>query len=200
MTPLIAAIIWFAGIIAWTAIRIPHQRRARKTPVVSHRRSAGERIALGLCTIGLVVIPAVAILTDWLDVADYLFHPVQGWLGAAVMIAFVLLFYVTHAQLARNWSVTLEMRENHKLVDTGLYAYMRHPMYTSFWLWGFAQLLLIPNLIAGPAGLLSVAWLYWSRIGKEEAMLRAHFGADYDAYCARTPRLIPLLFGRKKKS
>lgn len=198
MTALTAAIVWFVGIVAWTVIRIPHQRRARKTPVVSHRRSAGERIALGLCTVALVVVPAVAILTNWLDVADYPLHPAQGWLGAVVMVAFVWLFHLTHAQLARNWSITLELRENHRLVDTGLYAHMRHPMYTSFWLWGIAQALLIPNLIAGPAGLLAVAWLYWSRIGNEEAMLRSHFGAEYDAYCARTPRLIPSPFARKK--
>lgn len=199
MTAFSAALIWFAGIVAWTVIRLPHQRRARKIQVIKHRRSAGEKIALGLCTIGLVVVPAVAILTDWLAVADYPFRPWQGWAGTVVMAAFIMLFYFTHKQLARNWSVTLELREGHKLVDTGLYALMRHPMYTSFWLWALAQALLVPNWIGGLSGLASVAWLYFSRINDEEAMLCAHFGEAYTDYCRRTPRLVPFFPTGKRR-
>ena len=55
-------------------------------------------------------------------------------------------------RLGRNWSITLEIRDSHRLVTDGLYRYVRHPMYTSFWLWAIAQALLIPNWIAGLQG------------------------------------------------
>ena len=67
-------------------------------------------------------------------------------------------------------------------------------MYTSFWLWGISQFLLLPNWIAGLSGLISVAVLYYGRVEAEEEMMRQQFGAEYDAYCARTYRLLPKIF------
>ena len=110
------------------------------------------------------------------------------------MVAFLTIFHLSHKHLARNWSVSLEIRKDHQLVDTGLYRKIRHPMYTSFWLWAIAQFLLIPNWIAGLAGLVSIAVLYYSRVGAEEEMMRQQFGAEYDAYCERTYRLLPKIF------
>lgn len=193
MTETIAAIIWALGIIAWTAIRWPHRRKARKTKVVADRKSTSEQLALGLCIVGLVAIPALHLVTGVLGFADYTFQPALAYLGMPAMVGFLVMFHLSHKHLARNWSVTLEIREDHKLVSTGVYSRIRHPMYTSFWLWGIAQFLLIPNWIAGTVGLLSVAWLYFSRINQEEAMMQAQFGEDYTNYCKRTGRLIPKL-------
>ena len=59
---------------------------------------------------------------------------------------------------------------------------------------GVTQALLIPNWIAGLAGLVAVLALYAVRQSREEAMMRDTFGAEYDAYCARTKRLVPGVF------
>lgn len=191
MTQQVASMIWFGGIAIWLAIRWPNRRRARKARVIAHRRSASEHISLGLTILGLVVVPLTWLLSDLVEFANYTFSPWQGWVGLLFIAAFLLLFHLSHAHLAKNWSVTLELRENHKLVDTGVYSRIRHPMYTSFWLWGLAQLFLIPNWFAGAAGLAAVMWLYFTRVGEEENMMRAHFGDAYDAYCNRTGRLLP---------
>lgn len=190
----IAAIFWVISIAAWLAIRWPHRRRARKTKVVADRRSTAEWIALTACTIGLVVVPALHLASGVFAFADYSFSTVQGVLGIAAMLGFLALFHFSHRDLARNWSVTLEIRENHTLIDHGVYARVRHPMYTSFWLWSIGQALLIPNWIAGMTGLLAVGWLYFSRVAKEETMMSNQFGDDYEAYKARTTRLVPGLF------
>ena len=194
MTPTIAAFIWAIGIIAWLAIRIPRRRKAKRTKVVTDRVTVGERVTLGLCIIGLVVIPIIYLTTNILDYANFRFSSLLAILGCFIMGNFIALFYLSHKQLDRNWSVTLEVREDHKLIDHGLYAHIRHPMYTSFWLWGVAQVLLIPNWIAGFSGITAVAILYFSRIKNEEAMMRQQFGSGYDEYCARTTRLIPKIF------
>ena len=89
----------------------------------------------------------------------------------------------------KNWSVSLEIRDEHQLVTDGLYRYVRHPMYSSFWLWAIAQFFLLPNWVAGLAGLIGVAILYFFRVGKEEAMMRGRFGEAYDQYsCAHRAR------------
>ena len=194
MTASIAAIIWCAGIVLWTIIRFPHRKKAKKTSVVTDRRSSAETIALTACIVGLVGIPAVHLILRPFQFADYSFVPAMAWIGLLAMGTFLLMFHLSHKHLAKNWSVTLEIRKDHKLVDTGIYSKIRHPMYTSFWLWGIAQALLLPNWIAGFAGLVSVAWLYFSRIDNEEAMMRQQFGAEYDDYCSRTNRLTPKFF------
>jgi protein-S-isoprenylcysteine O-methyltransferase Ste14 len=85
------------------------------------------------------------------------------------------------------------VQPGHTLVTTGIYGVIRHPSYLGALVfalgWGLAfrssvgvllAALLIPLLLA--------------RIRSEEALLRAQFGAEYDAYCARTSRLIPGVF------
>jgi len=191
MTTTIAAAIWGVGILIWLIIRQPRRRTAKKTAVVVDKKSTFERLALGLCIVGLVLIPVVHLSTDIFSFADYSFHQLQGFIGTVAMAAFLWLFYLSHKQIGKNWSVTLELRENHELVQHGLYKYVRHPMYSSFWLWGIAQALLLPNWIAGFCGLLSVAILYFSRVAKEEDMMRQQFGEEYDAYCTRTGRIFP---------
>ena len=104
------------------------------------------------------------------------------------------LFYRTHKDLGRNWSVTLEVREQHALVTDGVYRHVRHPMYSAFWLWAIAQALLLPNWIAGPAGLVGFGTLFFLRVGREERLMYETFGEEYRRYVARTARIVPGIF------
>jgi protein-S-isoprenylcysteine O-methyltransferase Ste14 len=104
------------------------------------------------------------------------------------------LFYLVHRDLGENWSFTLEIRKRHALVTTGLYRWIRHPMYSAFLLWAIAQALLLPNWIAGPAGLVGFGTLFFFRVGREEQMMIETFGDEYRAYVARTKRVIPGIF------
>ena len=49
-------------------------------------------------------------------------------------------------------------------------------MYTAFWLWALAQAILLPNWIAGFAGILGFGTLYLFRVRREEEMLLETFG------------------------
>jgi protein-S-isoprenylcysteine O-methyltransferase Ste14 len=83
------------------------------------------------------------------------------------------------------------MRSNHRLVQTGVYRFVRHPMYSSFFLLGLAQFLLLPNWVGGGAGLAGAAILYAFRIGREEKMMLENFGDEYRGYMRQTKRLVP---------
>jgi protein-S-isoprenylcysteine O-methyltransferase Ste14 len=148
-------------------------------------------LALAAVTIGLSIIPIIFAATGFPAFADYAFQAWIGWIGLLIELLFLWLFYASHRQLGKNWSVTLEIRNEHKLVTDGLYRYVRHPMYVSFWLWAIAQFCLLPNWVAGAAGLVGVAILYFSRVRHEEQMMRDAFGASYDEYARRTGRIIP---------
>lgn len=194
MTETFAHAIWAAGLVAWFVIRWPYQRRARKIAVVSDGRSLGDRLVLAAAGIGLSLVPLIYVATGFPAVADYPFRAWMGWVGAVLLVLCLAMFHVSHRQLGKNWSVTLEIRDRHQLVTDGLYRYVRHPMYSSFWLWAIAQAFLIANIVAGLAGIVGVGLLYFYRVGREEALMRKTFGEVYDAYAARTGRVIPRVF------
>jgi protein-S-isoprenylcysteine O-methyltransferase Ste14 len=191
MTPFVAKVIWCLGVVGWFIIRYPHQRRARRTPKLRRSDRSRELVLMAISSAGLGILPAVFVVSNEPAFANYSFRPWQGWLGAAVFAAAWWMFYRTHKDLGRNWSVTLEVRERHTLVTNGVYSRVRHPMYAAFWLWALAQALLLPNWVAGPAGLVGFGALFFLRVGREEALMIETFGDEYRRYMARTARVLP---------
>jgi protein-S-isoprenylcysteine O-methyltransferase Ste14 len=194
VTVFIAKLVWCAGIIGWYAIRYPHQRRSRKTPVAARRERVRDGALLAISFTGLFIVPVIWVASGAPRFADYPFQPALAWLGTAVFTAALYGFYRTHRDLGRFWSVTLEIRQTHELVTAGVYRHVRHPMYTAFFLWAIAQALLLPNWIAGPAGFVGFGTLFALRVGREERMMEAAFGEAYRAYAARTWRVMPGVF------
>jgi len=191
MTPAIAKGIYVLLAVAWYVIRYPHARRARRTPVIRSARGTREIALLLISLTGLGILPFVYVATGFPRIADYPFRPMQAWLGLLVAIAAFAMFFATHRALGRNWSVSLDVRQDHRLITEGVYGHVRHPMYTAFWLWAVAQALLLPNWVAGLSGLLGFGILYFLRVSQEEQLMLDTFGDDYRAYMARTKRLIP---------
>ena len=194
MTLTIAKAILIIGAVSWFIIRLPHQTRSWKTKTRLDHRTTREKILLTCSFTGLGIIPFIYAFSGVPRFADYPFQPVLASLGAAVFAAALWLFYRVHKELGRNWSDSLEVREQHALVTEGLYRYVRHPMYTAFFMWAVAQALLLPNWIAGPAGLVGFGVLFLFRVGREEQMMLETFGEDYRAYMERTARLIPGIY------
>jgi protein-S-isoprenylcysteine O-methyltransferase Ste14 len=54
--------------------------------------------------------------------------------------------------------------------------------------------LLLPNWVAGPAGLIGFGVLFFGRVAREEAMMVSTFGDEYRAYMRRTARVVPWLY------
>jgi protein-S-isoprenylcysteine O-methyltransferase Ste14 len=177
--------------VGWYVIRYPYARRSRRTPVARSARGPREIALLLVSLTGLGIVPLVYVATGFPRFADYSFRPAQAWIGAAVALAALIMFHLTHRALGRNWSVSLEVRESHKLITEGVYGRVRHPMYTAFWLWAVAQALLLPNWVAGLSGLVGFGTLYFLRVGQEERLMIEAFGDTYRAYMERTARLIP---------
>jgi protein-S-isoprenylcysteine O-methyltransferase Ste14 len=198
MPPYIAELIWFLGGVAWFVIRFPHQRRARKVAVARSVGGRHDQILLGFSLTGLCIIPIIYLLIRMVAghavFGDYPLSPLQAWSGVALMLAALALFYATHRQLGRNWSVTLDTRKTHKLVAEGVYARVRHPMYSAFWLLALAQAALIPNWIGGLSGVVGWGVLFFLRVGREERLMIETFGEDYRVYMQRTARVVPWLY------
>ena len=185
------AIVWLAGLIAWYVIRRPFERRAKKLGVSKSLADWREWLLLVIALFGLFLIPAAYVLTGFPASLDRPFIPGVAWLGLLPLCAALWLFHRSHVDLGTNWSVTLKVREKHVLIKTGVYRLVRHPMYSSFFLLGLAQMFLLPNWLAGASGLLGAGMLFTFRVLREERMMLESFGDEYRAYMAATKRVIP---------
>jgi protein-S-isoprenylcysteine O-methyltransferase Ste14 len=194
VTATISKIIWLVGLFIFVTLRIGPRLRSRKTPVRHSERGLREAAFVGCTLTGFGIVPLVYVATGFPQFANYPFLPAQGYLGTIVWIAALWLLYRTHRDLGRNWSMSLDVREQHTLITNGVYTHVRHPMYSAFWLMGTAQLLLLPNWFAGPAGLIGFSVLFFGRVRREEEMMIGAFGDEYRAYMRRTARVIPWVY------
>lgn len=183
--------VWFAAMLIMTGIRLPHSLKNKKNTIVASRKDATEAVLLTAMFLAMSVLPLLHLATPVFAFANYTLHPALLLLGATLQIPFLWLFWRSHADLGRNWSPGLEVRDSHTLVTDGIYGRIRHPMYAAIWLSVLAQPLLIQNWIAGVLVVPAFTALYVIRVPREEAMMRQTFGADYDAYVDRTGRLWP---------
>ncbi|WP_423380341.1 methyltransferase family protein [Burkholderia sp. LMG 32019] len=157
--------------------------------------SSGERenrdnrwvlAAFGVSGLLLAYLPA---LTDRLDFGTFGGDAVR-WIGVALYIAGGGLRIWPVFVLGKRFSGLVAIQSGHTLVTDGIYRRIRNPSYLGLLVNSFGWALAFRS---GVGVLLVVSMLVplVARIRSEEALLRAQFGAEYDAYCARTWRLLP---------
>jgi protein-S-isoprenylcysteine O-methyltransferase Ste14 len=183
------AIILLASIVM-VAIRAPHGKRSHGIRVVSSRKGKLEIVLLTMAWLSFFL-PLIWIATPVLAFADYAVRPVALLTGTVCLALGLWLFHLSHADLGANWSITLEVREQHRLVTQGVYRRVRHPMYTALLLYSLGQALVIPNYVAGLSPGIAMVLLVALRIRPEERMMLGEFGKDYQEYSALTKRLVP---------
>ena len=187
------SLVWVALLVLMVVIRAPFAKQTAGNTIVEVRKATTERALLALVAIGGTFLPLIQLATGALDFANYRLPVWAPFIGLALLVPGLWLFWRSHADLGRNWSVTTELREDHSLTTTGVYTRIRHPMYTAIWMLFAAQPFFVHNWLAGWSGVLSFGLMYFLRVSYEEAMMRDRFGTLYDDYCKRTGRLLPKL-------
>lgn len=173
-------------------------------PAAIHRREATHKVArnykgrLERTLLGLVSV-AFSLGLIWIAApvfafAEYPLRPIHVIAGVACLLLGLLLLYRSHKDLGPNWSITLELREQHRLITRGIYRHVRHPMYLALLLYALGQALLVPNWIGGPSYLVAVMLLVALRLRPEERMLMEEFPNDFATYSANTKCLIPWIW------
>lgn len=142
-----------------------------------------------------IIIFAVADLAVFLDYGHWhllpaLEIPALQWLGLGLYFFGALWLIWVDRYLARQFSGDLTARW---VMDRGPYRFLRHPRYAALILSRVAFALALASILAW---VFALGWLWVNirRIQLEEVHLKKIFGAEYDAYAARTARLIPGLW------
>ena len=140
----------------------------------------------------LVFLVLYALNPSWLGVLSVPFPDWLRWVGVALGVLSLVFYAWSRATLGKEWSSSLQMRAKHRLVATGPYTWIRHPIYSA--LIGFMTSI---TLVA--ANWFLIAFLAISvvdlglRIPKEEQMMIEEFGDEYLAFMQKTGRLFPKL-------
>ena len=190
MNPWFAKTVIILSSVAMVIIRAPHGQRSRTVKVAKSPKSTLEVILLSFAWLGFFI-PLIWVASPVFAFADFPLLVVPFIVGALCLALGLWLFHRSHADLGPNWSITLEVREQHQLITHGTYRHVRHPMYSALLLYSLGQALVIPNWVAASSYGVTFGLLFALRLGPEERMMRDVFGQQYETYMARTKRIIP---------
>jgi protein-S-isoprenylcysteine O-methyltransferase Ste14 len=114
-----------------------------------------------------------------------------AWTMVGVAVVGFAFTWWARIHLGRLWSSDVTRKEGHRVVDTGPYRLVRHPIYTGLCLAAFATAIIEGSVIAViGAAILAVGFHYKARV--EERFLTTELGENYTEYAKRTPMLVPL--------
>ena len=126
--------------------------------------------------------------------AHPLFTPtlILGW-ASALLTAIGIGFAIwARVNLGRNWSSRPTVKEQHELVTTGPYAYVRHPIYSGIMLAALGTALV--TSIFGIGVLVFISITFALRMHKEEKIMLELFPEQYPEYQKHTKRLVPFVW------
>jgi len=190
---ILAALVFFTGI----GISSYFRRKAD--------RDTGEKISRKVDGTAMMTIIRIGGLILWLSPMTYLINPSWmawskiglpdwvRWIGVGIGILCVFGIYWLFSSIGSGITPTSATRKEHKLVTSGPYRWVRHPLYTVGSSMFVAFGMMADNWFIAALGVLAFIGMA-IRTPKEEANLIEKFGDEYREYMKRTGRFLPKLF------
>ena len=183
-------IVYFILFMVISTVRKYFTGKQAKKGMAKEKRTGLDIFFLVINGIGMVI-PLIYVFTSKLDFANYFLPDWVGWLGVLIILDAAWLLFLSHRDLGRHWTISVGLREGHTLITTGIYKYLRHPMYAAHMVWAIGQILILHNWIAGYSFIVTMLPFYFYRSRKEEEMLIEEFGDEYREYKQKTGALFP---------
>jgi len=187
---LLAYVILVLVLHGYVVLSDPGVGRDRGAGKVLVRRQRWAVLLLQVLTL------AVLLAAPYSDHRGVLVFRESAWvryLGLAMFGSGFLVMNWAEATLGRHFSIQVTVQEDHNLVTSGPYRFIRHPRYLGILLYNFG----LAFAFRSGLGLMLVAALalvlFW-RIHDEEALMHQQFGAEWEGYALRSSRLVPFLF------
>jgi protein-S-isoprenylcysteine O-methyltransferase Ste14 len=115
-----------------------------------------------------------------------------AWTGVVLCIAGLAFCIWARFTLGRNWSGVVTLKGGHELINSGPYAFVRHPIYTGL-LTMFVATVIVLGHVAGIIAMPFVFVSFWIKLRHEEKLMLKQFPNEYAAYQQRVKRLIPFI-------
>jgi protein-S-isoprenylcysteine O-methyltransferase Ste14 len=151
-------------------------------------------LVVGSMALWVILITAFTALPEFfLNGRFMIYRPVPAVLQMLGMIGLaggLWLFLGAHQALGEFYGVKLFVKESHRVIDSGPYAYIRHPMYTIYMSWIVSTLLFLPHYTV-PVLFLMALTGFSLMAKREEHMLCKALGEPYETYLKRTGMFLP---------
>ncbi|WP_232428944.1 methyltransferase family protein [Burkholderia ubonensis] len=180
------AIVW-AGFIGYWLVAA---RRARKS--VSRATGLAQMVHIAL-VMGSLVLMAVPLQRLGVPTHRVTSAADAFWIGLLVCVAGMGFAGWARHWLGQYWAGAIVLKENHKLIQAGPYAIVRHPIYSGVLAAALGTALMVGDL-RGFVLFAVVAVCYLIKIRREERWLRDAFGDEYTQYQRKTAALIPKVY------
>ncbi len=115
-------------------------------------------------------------------------------LGLIIYTIGVIMLLVSRRTLGKQATGILVIREDHELITTGIYKYIRHPIYGAGLIGVIGFVLVVQAIFIPFITVVLYFKVFNDRAKYEEQMLIGEFGSDYEEYMAKSKRFIPFIF------
>lgn len=186
-------IMFVVTFLTFFGVRAFYQRKAQlaqgKIEYKEGKVHVGLRLLIGIPF--MLIFFAYIINPDVLIWAQFSLPSWAQWLGVVLgLFSLPLIVWIQWA-LDVNFSTTLHVREEHTLITRGPYRWVRHPMYTTLYIYLIGVLLMTSNWLIGGLQLIALSLIVVTRIRNEEATMIEKFGDRYRDYIRQTGRFLP---------
>jgi len=180
--------MWIAIGVFWGVLWIAGAAAGTRTARVQSEGSRFVHLALMTAAFWLLFrkTPRLGPL-DWHILPD---APVIQYAGLIITCAGLAFTAWARAILGRNWSAVVTIKEDHRLIRSGPYKWVRHPIYSGLLL-GMLGTAIYLGQLRGLAGTAVGLAGFWMKSRLEEAFLIEQFGPEYIEYKTEVKALIP---------
>lgn len=166
----------------------PRSREERRAAMTKEGPSGILILLLSYVEIAVVLLYLWA--PPWMTWADLEYPVWFFWIGAVLMLCSIPFMMWVHRTLGLHYSFALETKNEQKIVTSGPYKRIRHPLYSAHNLFNLGMVFLTAYIPLIVFALLGVPLTYL-RMRDEERMMVEKFGNEYDKYMKRTGRIFP---------
>ena len=176
--------VWLAWIVYWFGSALGTRRTVRREPFAQR---------MGTIVVMVLAVGLLGLVDERFGFLRQRFVPDSESvhrMGLALTLAGLAFTVWARIHLGQFWSARVGLKEGHELIQSGPYAWVRHPIYS-----GILVAVMGSAVVAGDYRALLAVVLVWVALNlkarREEKLLSEHFGEAFVQYCQRTGALVP---------
>jgi protein-S-isoprenylcysteine O-methyltransferase Ste14 len=178
-------LMWISWCLYWLISARNAKRTVRRESLTS-RVSHVVPLGVGVSLVAVPHLPSAVFATRILPrtLASY-------WMGVTLIFLGLAFAVWARRHIGSNWSGTVTVKEDHVLIRSGPYAWVRHPIYTGL-LTAILGTAIARGELRGVWAMALCTLGFVLKLRLEERWMRQVFGAEYERYSAEVPALVPL--------
>jgi protein-S-isoprenylcysteine O-methyltransferase Ste14 len=183
-TGLFIGCCWIAWLIYWVIMAFATKRTVERRGFIGYRLVAGA-LLVGLFALGRLL---------GVHPRSQLWHTplALGLASDCIVLAGVAFSVWARITLGGNWSAEVTFKQGHELIESGPYALVRHPIYTSLIVMALGTAINYGRA-AGFGLLVAICGALWWKARQEEQVMSRHFPEAYRDYRKRVRAIIPFV-------